>query len=61
MAKADTSVKQVGVGELRGIVVDSDELQKGTRLFDEKGLSNLARHANKLFCEAKGSGTAPST
>ena len=56
MAKADTSVKQVGVGELRGIVVDSDELQKGTRIFDEKGLSNLARHGNKLFCEARGSG-----
>ncbi len=59
MAKAETSVKQVGVGELRGIVVDSDELQKGTRIFDDRGLSNLARHANKLFCDARGSGAAP--
>ncbi len=59
MAKAETSVKQVGVGELRGIVVDSDELRKGTQLFDDKAVFNLARHANKLFCEAKGSGAAP--
>jgi HEAT repeat protein len=59
MAKAETSVKPIGVGELRGVVVDTDELQKGTRIFDEHGLLNLARHANKLFCEAKGSGPSP--
>jgi HEAT repeat protein len=58
VAEAEAPGK-VGVGELRGIVVDSDELQKGTRLFDDKGLTNLARHGNKLFCEAKGSGPSP--
>src|SRR5208337_4078158 len=50
-AKAETSVKPIGVGELRGVVVDTDELQKGTRIFDDKGLMNLARHGNKLFCD----------
>jgi HEAT repeat protein len=59
MADAQGVVKAVGVGELRGIVVDTDELAKGTRIFDEKGLLNLSRHGNKLFCEAKGSGPSP--
>jgi HEAT repeat protein len=56
---AESEVKAIGAGELRGIVVDSDELQKGARIFDEKGLLNLSRHDNKLFCEAKGSGPSP--
>jgi hypothetical protein len=55
----DAQARSIGVGELRGIVGDADELQKGTRIFDDKGLSNLARYANKLFCEAKGSGPSP--
>jgi hypothetical protein len=59
MAEGEAAGMKIGVGELRGIVVDSDELQKGTRLFDDKGLSNLSRHANRLFAEAKGSGPAP--
>ena len=59
MAEGEAPQMNVGVGDLRGIVVDSDELQKGTRLFDDKGLMNLARHGSKLFCEAKGSGPAP--
>jgi HEAT repeat protein len=59
MATSGTDVKKVAVSDLRGIIVDSDELQKGTRIFDEKGIGNLARHGNKLFCEARGSGPAP--
>jgi hypothetical protein len=56
---AASEVKPIGIGDLRGIVVESDELAKGTRIFDDKGLSNLARHANKLFGEVKGSGPSP--
>ncbi len=59
MAEGEAPGMKIGVGELRGIVVDSDELQKGTRLFDDRGLSNLSRYKNKLFGEAKGSGPAP--
>jgi hypothetical protein len=56
---AATEVRKVGLAELRGIVVEGEELAKGTRLFDDKALSNLSRHGNKLFCEAKGSGPSP--
>lgn len=62
MAESEPSasvVKKVDVGDLRGIIVDSDELAKGTRLVDDKALSNLARHKNKLFCDVKGSSGAP--
>jgi HEAT repeat protein len=52
---ADAEVRKVGVGELRALVSDAEELRKGTECFDGKNLANLARHANKLFCEAKGS------
>src|SRR5262245_6274254 len=52
---AATEVRKVGLAELRSIVVDAGELAKGTQFFDEKRLSNLSRHGNKLFCQAKGS------
>ncbi|MFO0757974.1 MAG: HEAT repeat domain-containing protein [Byssovorax sp.] len=59
MAAEGNEVSKVGVGELRGIIVDSEELKKGTKIFDEGGLKNLARYGNKLFCEAAGSGPSP--
>src|SRR3954470_1446778 len=59
MATDETSTRKVGVGDLRGIVVDSDELKKGTELFDRKELTKLARHGGKLFAEARGSEAAP--
>src|SRR5580704_16864983 len=43
-------------GERRGIIVDADELRKGTEMFDGGGLAHLSRHEGKLFGEAKGSG-----
>ena len=59
MAETESAVRSVGVSDLRGIIVDSDELKKGTKIFDDKGISNLARHDNKVFAEAAGSGSAP--
>src|SRR5690349_12960718 len=59
MATSDSSVRNVGVGELRGIVLDSDELKKGTEVFDRKEIGTFARHGNKLFAEAKGSEASP--
>jgi hypothetical protein len=49
-------MNRIGVGELKGIVVDSDELAKGVAIVDANGLANLARFKNKLYAEAKGSG-----
>ena len=59
MATDETSMRKVGIGDLRGIIVDSAELKKGTELFDRKELTNLARHGGKLFGEAKGSEASP--
>jgi len=59
MAGAAAEVKRIGVGELRAFVSDKAELQKGTKLYDDGFLSNLARYQNKLFCDAKGSGASP--
>src|SRR5580693_3997274 len=56
MATGGASVSTIDVGDLRGIIVDADELRKGTELFDGGGLSHLSRHEGKLFGEAKGSG-----
>lgn len=59
MATTGSDARKVNVGDLRGLIIDSDELAKGTRLFDEKGLQSFARHQNKIYAEAKGSGPAP--
>ena len=59
MATTGSEARKVNVGDLRGLIIDSDELAKGTKVFDEKGLQNLARHTNKIYAEAKGSGPAP--
>ena len=59
MATTDSEARKVNVGDLRGLIIDSDELAKGTKVFDEKGLQSLARHQNRIYAEAKGSGPAP--
>src|SRR5262245_42803522 len=50
---------RISLKELRGFISDLGELAKGTQLADGGLLTNLARHENRLFCEAKGSGQSP--
>lgn len=45
--------------QLKLVVTDPDELSKGLAIADKGGLKHLARHGNKLFAEAEGSGSAP--
>ena len=45
--------------QLKLVVTDSEELSKGLAIADRGGLKHLARHGNKLFAEAEGSGSAP--
>ncbi|WP_437742147.1 HEAT repeat domain-containing protein [Sorangium sp. So ce1504] len=59
MSAAPGDVKRIGAGELRAFIQDAGELKKGTLLYDGGQLLNLARHENKLFCDAKGSGASP--
>ncbi|WP_437688217.1 HEAT repeat domain-containing protein [Sorangium sp. So ce176] len=59
MSAAPGEVQRIGAGELRAFIQDAGELKKGTLLYDGGQLLNLARHENKLFCEARGSGAAP--
>jgi hypothetical protein len=59
MATTGSDARNVNVGDLRGLIIDSDELAKGARLFDDKGLEGFARYQNKLYALAKGSGPAP--
>lgn len=54
-----SEIRSVTIAELRTIVTDPAELQKGTEILDKGGLSHLARHGMKLFAEAAGSGSAP--
>src|SRR5688572_20976693 len=51
--------RRLSLAELREVVRDPDELKKGTEVFDHGGLLNLARHGDKIFSEAKGSGASP--
>jgi HEAT repeat protein len=50
---------RVSLTGLRGYISDAGELTKGTQIADGGLLANLARHENRIFGEAKGSGTAP--
>ncbi|XXY54341.1 HEAT repeat domain-containing protein [Sorangium sp. So ce269] len=59
MSAAPGEVQRIGAGELRAFIQDAGELKKGTLLYDGGQLLNLARHENKLFCEARGSGASP--
>ena len=45
--------------QLKLVVTDPEELAKGLSIADRGGLKHLARHGNKLFAEAEGSGSAP--
>ena len=45
--------------QLKLVVTDPEELAKGLAIADRGGLKHLARHGNKLFAEAEGSGSAP--
>jgi hypothetical protein len=46
-------------GQLKLVVTDPEELSKGLAIADRGGLKHLARHGNKLFAEAEGSGSTP--
>ena len=59
MATTGSDARKVNVGDLRALIIDSDELAKGALLFDKNGLENLARYQNKLYARAKGSGPVP--
>lgn len=50
---------RLSLSDLRALVADAAELEKGVKLFDANAISLLSRHEARLFCEAKGSGTAP--
>src|SRR4051812_43216746 len=45
--------------QLKLVITDAEELAKGLAIADRGGLKHLARHGNKLFAEADGSGSAP--
>ena len=49
--------RPLDVRALRSLVTDADELRKGTEVFDKGGLAHLARHGERIFCEAVGSCT----
>ena len=51
--------RRIDLRELRSIVSDGEELRKGTEVYDRGGLGRLARHGERIFCEAAGSGSAP--
>ncbi len=58
MAAAD-AIPALGLGDLKRIVSDLEELGKGVVVFDRGALAHLARHGGKLYGEAAGSGGSP--
>jgi len=54
-----SATRPVPVAELKSWITDASELSKGTQIADQGGISHLARHENKLFADAAGSGAAP--
>lgn len=52
-------IPPVPTAQLKLVITDPDELAKGLAIADKGGLKHLARHGNKLFAEAEGSGSAP--
>jgi hypothetical protein len=56
---AALEVPPLDLAELRRLVSDVTELDKGVRVVDAGGLAHLARHAGRLFAEAAGAGPAP--
>jgi hypothetical protein len=51
--------RRIDIRDLRSLVGDQDELRKGTEVFDRGGLQHLARHGERIFAEAAGSGASP--
>lgn len=54
-----TEIAKLPVAQLRLVISDAQELAKGTALADKSALSHLARHDNKLYADAEGSGKNP--
>lgn len=51
-------VRKLSMSDLRSMI-DRGELHKGQTILDQRGLMHLARTEDKLFAEAKGSGSSP--
>ncbi|HEU5057140.1 MAG TPA: hypothetical protein VFU21_11470 [Kofleriaceae bacterium] len=58
MAAAE-GIPALGLGDLKRIVSDPEELGKGVVVYDRGALAHLARHGGKLYGEAVGSGGSP--
>jgi hypothetical protein len=54
-----SDIPTLPVAQLKLVVTDPQELAKGVAIADKGGIKHLARHANKLFAEAEGSGSSP--
>jgi len=54
-----SETRRVTLADLRALVGDAAELEKGVKIFDANGLALLSRHDARLFCEAAGSSSAP--
>ena len=54
-----SEARSVTIPQLRQLVTDPSELQKGTEIADRGGLTHLSRHENKIFADAAGSGATP--
>src|SRR5690349_15055660 len=54
-----SDIPALPVAQLRLVITDPQELAKGVTIADKAGIKHLARHANKLFAEAEGSGSSP--
>src|SRR5512133_547109 len=54
-----SETRRLALADLRALVGDAAELEKGVKIFDANGLTLLSRHDARLFCEAAGSGSAP--
>jgi hypothetical protein len=52
-------IPALGLPDLKRIVSDPDELNKGVLVFDGGGLVHLARHGGKLYAQASGSAASP--
>jgi len=60
-ATPDPSIppRNIDARDLRALVRDGDELRKGAEVYDRAGLQHLARHGDRVFSEASGSGSSP--
>ena len=54
-----SEIAPLPTAQLKLVVTDPEELSKGLAIADRGGLKHLARHGNKLFAEAEGSGSSP--